>query len=49
MDLPAKDHVERYMRHKWRANHKPKTMESSLTSIMLFLQFYGALNKERHR
>ena len=45
MDLPAKDHVERYMRYKGRANHKPKTMESSLTSIMLFLRFYGALNK----
>jgi integrase/recombinase XerC/integrase/recombinase XerD len=45
LDLPAKEHVERYMRHKWRANHKPKTMFSSFTSIMLFLRFYGASGK----
>jgi integrase/recombinase XerD len=45
LDLPAKEHLERYMRHKWRANHKPKTLEGSFTSIMLFLQFYGALGK----
>ena len=31
MDLPAKDHFENYLRHKWRLNHKPKTMESSFT------------------
>jgi integrase/recombinase XerD len=45
LDLPAKEHVERYMRHKWRVNHKPKTMFSSFTSITLFLQFYGASGK----
>jgi len=45
MDLPAKDHVETYLRHKWRANNKPKTIESSFTSIKLFLQFYGRLGK----
>jgi len=45
MNLPAKDHFESYMRHKWRANHKPKTLEGSFASIMLFLQFYGASGK----
>jgi len=46
MDLPAKDHFENYLRHKWRLNHKPKTMESSFTSVMLFLRFYGASGKK---
>ena len=45
LDLPAKDHFERYLRHKWRMNHKPKTIEGSFTSIMLFLTFYGASGK----
>jgi len=47
MELPAKEHFERYMRHKWRLNHKPKTLHSSFTSVMLFLSFYGKLgNRE---
>jgi integrase/recombinase XerD len=41
LDIPAKDHFERYMRHKWCLNHKPKTLTSSFTSIRLFLSFYG--------
>ena len=45
LDLPAKEHFEDYMRHNWRANHKPKTMESSFTSIMFFLEFYRASGK----
>ena len=45
MDLPAKEHFENYLRYKWRVNHKPRTIEGSFTSIMLFLQFYGALGK----
>jgi integrase/recombinase XerD len=45
MDLPAKEHFESYMRHKWRVNHKPKTIEGSFTSVMLFLRFYGASGK----
>jgi site-specific recombinase XerD len=45
LDLPAKDHFERYLRHKWRSNHKPKTIEGSFTSVMLFLAFYGASGK----
>ena len=45
MDFPAKDHFENYLRYKWRVNHKPKTIEGSFTSIMLFLRFYGASGK----
>jgi integrase/recombinase XerC/integrase/recombinase XerD len=45
MDLPAKDHFEGYLRHKWRVNHKPKTIEGSFTSIMLFLRFYVTSGK----
>jgi site-specific recombinase XerD len=39
MELPAKEHFERYMRHKWRLNHKPRTLASSFTAVMLFLGF----------
>ncbi len=45
MDLPAKEHFENYLRHKWRVNRKQKTIEGSFTSIMLFLRFYGVLGK----
>jgi len=46
MDIPGKGHVEHYMRHKWRLNHKPRTMFSSFTSVTLFLQFFGASGKK---
>jgi integrase/recombinase XerC/integrase/recombinase XerD len=45
MELPAKDHLERYMHHKWRLNHKPRTLASSFTSVVLFLGFYGKSGK----
>ncbi len=45
MELPAKEHFERYMHHKWRLNHKPRTLASSFTSVMLFLDFYGKSGK----
>jgi len=45
LDLPAKDHFESYLRHKWRANHKPKTIQGSFTSIALFLAFYKSSGK----
>jgi len=45
MELPAKEHFERYMRHKWRLNHKPRTLQSSFSSVMLFLDFYGKSGK----
>lgn len=45
MELPAKEHFECYMRHKWRLNHKPRTLSSSFTSVVLFLDFYGKSGK----
>jgi site-specific recombinase XerD len=45
LELPAKDRFERYLRHKWRMNHKSKTIEGSFTSVMLFLTFYGTSGK----
>jgi len=45
LELPAKEYFERYMRHKWRMNHKPRTLQSSFTSVRLFLAFYGESGK----
>lgn len=45
LELPAKEHFERYMRHKWRLNHKPRTLASSFSSVMFFLEFYGKSGK----
>ncbi len=45
LELPEKEHFESYLRYKWRANHKPRTIDSSFTSIMLFLDFYGKSGK----
>jgi integrase/recombinase XerD len=45
MELPAKEHFERYLRHKWRLNHKPRTLQGSFTSVMLFLDFCGKSGK----
>jgi integrase/recombinase XerD len=45
MELPAKEHFERYMHHKWRLNHKPRTLASSFASVRLFLDFYGKSGK----
>ena len=49
LEFPAKEHFERYLRHKWRINHKPRTLQSSFTSVMLFLSFYGELGKQESR
>jgi len=45
MELPAKEHFERYLRHKVRLNHKPRTLDSSFTSVRLFLDFCGKSGK----
>jgi integrase/recombinase XerD len=45
LELPAKEQFQNYLRHKSRLNHKRSTLESSFTSIMLFLTFYGTLGK----
>jgi len=45
MELPAKEHFECYLRYKWRINHKPRTLASSFTSVVFFLDFYGKSGK----
>jgi integrase/recombinase XerD len=45
LELPAKEHFEHYLRHKWRLNHKPRTLASSFTSVRLFLDFYRKSGK----
>jgi integrase/recombinase XerD len=46
IELPAKEHFEHYLRHKWRLNHKPSTLQGSFTSVRLFLEFYGKSGKK---
>ena len=46
-ELLAQEHFERYLRHKWRLNHKPMTLQSSFTSVMLFVDFCGRQDPER--
>jgi integrase/recombinase XerD len=45
LDLPAKEHLECYRRHKWRLNHKRSTLSGSFNSARLFLDFYGKSGK----
>jgi integrase/recombinase XerD len=45
--LPEQERVQRYMRHKWRLNHKPNSLRNSLKAIELFLTFYNSLGKSR--
>ena len=49
LEVPAKEHVERYMRHKWRLNHKPRTLSSSFTSVVLFHSLSTVLLCGRYR
>jgi len=46
IEVPAKEHIERYMHHKWRLNHKPRTLHSSFTSVRSFLDFCGKSGKK---
>ncbi len=39
VEVPAKADFESYLRHKWRLNHKPRTLQSSFTSVLFFLDF----------
>ena len=46
IELPAKDHFEHYLRHKWRLNHKRSTLQGSFASIRLFLELYRRSGKK---
>jgi integrase/recombinase XerD len=45
IELPAKEHLEGYLHHKVRLNHKPRTLSQSFTSAKMFLTFYQGLGK----
>jgi integrase/recombinase XerD len=45
LKILAKEHFERYLRHKWRLNHKPRTLQGSFTSVSFFLDFCGKSGK----
>jgi integrase/recombinase XerD len=45
LDIPEKEHFEEYLRFKGRANHNMKTICSSFTSIVFFLDFYKSQGK----
>ena len=47
MELSTKEHLESYMRHKWRMNHKRSTLESSFHTVSSFLTFYAGLGKRQ--
>jgi integrase/recombinase XerD len=39
-DLPAKEHLAEYMRHRYRRNCRPNTLRNAATSMKQFLSFY---------
>ena len=47
IDLPAKGHLESYLRYKVRLNHKRSTLSQSYTTGKMFLAFYRGLGKGR--
>jgi len=47
LDLPGSEHLENYMRHKWRMNHKPSTLKGSFIAVSSFLLFYAGLGKNQ--
>lgn len=47
IELPAKEHLESYLRCKVRLNHKPSTLCQSFTTGKMFLTFYRGLGKSR--
>jgi len=46
LELPAKEHFESYLRHKWRLNHKRSTLQGSFAAVKLFLGLYGKSGKK---
>ena len=45
LDAPGKEHLESYLLHKWRMNHKPSTLKGSTHAMSSFLIFYAARGK----
>lgn len=44
-EIPGSEHFESYMRHKWRMNHKPSTLNGSFQAVRGFLTFYCSIGK----
>jgi integrase/recombinase XerD len=47
MELPEREPFARYLRYKWRMNHKPKSLLGSFKAVELFLSFYSRRGKSR--
>jgi len=47
LDIPYREHIENYMRHKWRMNHKASTLKGSSHALISFLVFYAGLGKSQ--
>ena len=45
LELPGAEHLEIYMQHKWRMNHKPSTLRGSFRAVLSFLTFYVGSGK----
>src|SRR5208283_3025749 len=48
-ELPLSEHIESYMRHKWRMNHKPSTLNGSFEAVKGYLTFCCSLGKNELR
>ncbi|MBW2202311.1 MAG: tyrosine-type recombinase/integrase [Deltaproteobacteria bacterium] len=45
MEIPAKEHVEAYLRHQYRRNCKASTLRGNLMACELFLSFFKSQGK----
>ena len=47
LDVPCREHLESYMLHKWRMNHKPSTLKGSSYALSSFLMLYASRGKSQ--
>ena len=45
LDLPGKEHLERYLHYKYRLNRRPNTLYSTVSAAKLFLIFFKETGK----
>jgi len=45
LDLPGKEHLERYLHYKYRLNRRPNTLTSTVLAAKLFLVFFKETGK----
>jgi len=45
LDLPGKEHLERYLHYKYRLNRRPNTLLSTVAAAKLFLVFFRETGK----